>query len=385
VMKTQVGFNGKRLKAARLYRGLTISEEAKMSDISKQAISQFENGKTEPRLETLMKIMQVLRFPREYFYENPEDKVVIGDTYFRSLSSTSNKERLAQIECVKLLVAIYRGIDEYIAFPELNLYTVPEDFDFDIEALAKNVRKFWNIGNDRILNLVSILEKNGVIVSTRFTNGNKIDAYSQIENINDKIIAVIILGDDKENAFRRNFSVAHELGHLLLDDFYDIEGMSKIEYKEMEDTMNRFAGALLVPEELYRMDLQTNAKTELNFYIQMKKKYGVSAAALIVRARQLEEITINQYQYLMKQLSQKGYRKCEPYDKETKQMQPRYLKEAMRMIIEEDKVTGTEFLEVVSEKGVSVSEEIVENILNLDEGYLRMNDSSGEIVALERR
>lgn len=385
MMKTQVGFNGKRLKAARLYRGLTISEEAKMSDISKQAISQFENGKTEPRLETLMKIMQVLRFPREYFYENPEDKVVIGDTYFRSLSSTSNKECLAQIECVKLLVAIYRGIDEYIAFPELNLYTVPEDFDFDIEALAKNVRKFWNIGNDRILNLVSILEKNGVIVSTRFTNGNKIDAYSQIENINDKIIAVIILGDDKENAFRRNFSVAHELGHLLLDDFYDIEGMSKIEYKEMEDTMNRFAGALLVPEELYRMDLQTNAKTELNFYIQMKKKYGVSAAALIVRARQLEEITINQYQYLMKQLSQKGYRKCEPYDKETKQMQPRYLKEAMRMIIEEDKVTGTEFLEVVSEKGVSVSEEIVENILNLDEGYLRMNDSSGEIVALERR
>ena len=384
-MKTQVGFNGKRLKAARLYRGLTISEEAKMSDISKQAISKFENGKTEPRLETLMKIMQVLRFPREYFYENPEDKVVIGDTYFRSLSSTSNKERLAQIECVKLLVAIYRGIDEYIAFPELNLYTVPEDFDFDIEALAKNVREFWNIGNDRILNLVSILEKNGVIVSTRFTNGNKIDAYSQIENINDKIIAVIILGDDKENAFRRNFSAAHELGHLLLDDFYDIEGMSKIEYKEMEDTMNRFAGALLVPEELYRMDLRTNAKTELNFYIQMKKKYGVSAAALIVRARQLEEITINQYQYLMKQLSQKGYRKCEPYDKETKQMQPRYLKEAMKMIIEEDKVTGTEFLEVVSEKGVSVSEEIVENILNLDEGYLRMNDSSGEIVALERR
>ena len=65
-----------------------------------------------------------------------------------------------------------------------------------------------------------------------------------------------------------------------MDDFYDIEGMSKVEYKEMEDTMNRFAGALLVPEEVYRTDLQTNAKTEINFYIQMKKKYGVSAAAL---------------------------------------------------------------------------------------------------------
>ena len=184
-MRIQSGFNGKRLKAARLYRGLTISEVAKMSDVSKQAISQFENSKAEPKLETLMKIMQILKFPREYFYENPEDKVVVGDTYFRSLSSTSNKERLAQIECVKLLVAIYRGIDEYIAFPELNLYTVPEDFDFNVETLAKNVREFWNLGNERILNLVSVLEKNGVIVSTRFTNGKKIDAYSQIENIND--------------------------------------------------------------------------------------------------------------------------------------------------------------------------------------------------------
>ena len=102
-------------------------------------------------------------------------------------------------------------------------------------------------------------------------------------------------------------------------------------------------------------------------------------------AIELEEITTNQYQYLMKQLSQKGYRTCEPYDKETKQMQPRYLKEAMKMIIEEDKITGTEFLEVVSENGTSISEEIVENILNLDEGYLRMNDSSGEVVTLARR
>ena len=385
MIKVRSGFNGKRLKAARLYRGMTISEVAKMSDVSKQAISQFENGKSEPKLETLMRIMQILKFPREYFYESSEDKIVVGDTYFRSLSSTSNKERLTQIECVKLLVAIYRGIDEYIEFPKLNLYTVPEDFDFDMEALSKNVRKFWDLGNERILNLINVLEKNGIIVSTRFINGKKIDAYSQIENIDNEIIAVIILGDDKENAFRRNFSAAHELGHLLLDDFYDIDGMSKVEYKEMEDVMNRFAGALLMPEEVYRNDLQTNAKTELNFYIQMKKKYGVSAAALIVRARQLEEITANQYQYLMKQLSQKGYRTCEPYDKETKQIQPKYLKEAMKMIIEEDKVSETEFLEAISENGTSISAEIVENILNLDKGYLRMNDTSGEVVTLERR
>ena len=57
----------------------------------------------------------------------------------------------------------------------------------------------------------------------------------------------------------------------------------------------------------------------------------------------------------------------------------------MKMIIEEDKITGTEFLEVVSENGTRYIRRIVENILNLDEGYLRMNDSSGEVVTLARR
>lgn len=385
MMEVKAGFNGARLKAARLYRGLTIADVASMSDVSKQAISQFENGKTEPKLETLMRLTQVLLFPREYFYEKTQKKISIGDTYFRSLASTTNKERLIQIECVKLLVAIYKAIDEYIAFPKLNLYTVPENFDFDMERLAREVRSYWKLGNKKIPNIINVLETNGVIVNTRFTNGKKIDAYSQIERIDNETIAVIILGDDKENAFRRNFSAAHELGHLLLDDFFDIEGMSKLEYKEMEDMMNRFAGALLVPEQVYRLELQTNLKTELNFYIELKQKYGVSAAALIVRARQLGELSINQYQYLMKQLSQKGYRTCEPYDRETKQMKPRYLKEAIKMIIEEDKVSGREFLETLSLNGMTLSEDIVENILNLEHGYLSMNDAMGDVLTLERR
>ena len=348
-MDIKIGFNGCRLREARLYNGMTITEVASLSDVSKQAISQFENGKAEPKLETLMRIMNVLNFPRSYFYEDVQEKLSIGDTYFRSLASTTNKERMMQIENVKLLITIYRGIDEYIAFPDLNIYSVPEDFDFDIEGLAENVREFWHLGEDKILNLVNILEENGVIVNSRFTKSKKIDAYSQIGRIGDKSYAVIILGDDKENAFRRNFSAAHELGHILLDDFYNLEEMTKTEYKEMEDTMNRFAGALLVPKESYRADLKTISKTELNFYIQLKLKYGVSAAALIVRARQLEEITHNQYQYLMKQLSQKGYRTIEPYDKDVKQMEPLYLKEAMRMIIEEDNVTSDEFLSVISD------------------------------------
>ena len=155
--------------------------------------------------------------------------------------------------------------------------------------------------------------------------------------------------------------------------------------KEMEDTMNRFAGALLIPTELYAKDLMTASKTDLNLYIQLKRKYHVSAAALIVRARQLELITQNQYQYLMKQLSQKGYRTCEPFDKETPLMKPRYVHEAMKMIIEEDGVTGKEFMEELSMQGMALQSSMVEEILNLPDGYLMQNDEKGELVRLYRK
>lgn len=381
-------FNGKRLKSARLYNGLTIADVAKATDLSKQSISQFETGKMEPKMETLMKLARYLGFPREYFYEEITKSILVGDTYFRSLSSITNKERLAQIEKVKILVGIYNVLQEYVFFPELKLYKQTDDI-IDVENLATKVREYWGLKSEPISNIINLMERNGVVVSSAATTISekeaKIDAFSQIQLVNGQPVAIVILGSEKDNAFRRNFSAAHELGHLLLDDYYDVSEMSKLEYKEMEDTMNRFAGALLIPKENYLKDLNNSSKSDLAFYIQLKKKYRVSAAALIVRAKQLEQISVNQYQYLMKQLSQKGYRKCEPYDKETPTIQPRYLKEAMRMIIEEDKISSSEFIGDLSSYGLTLFTEVVEKILNLPEGYLNMNDKKCDMISLKRK
>ena len=39
--------------------------------------------------------------------------------------------------------------------------------------------------------------------------------------------------------------------------------------------MNRFAGALLVPEELLHEDLRGNGKTDIRYYIEVKKIQSV--------------------------------------------------------------------------------------------------------------
>lgn len=378
-------FNGERLKSARLFNMMTISDLAEKVNISKQAISQYETNKSEPKLEVLLNLSSVLGFPREYFYETDKRRIVSGDTYFRSLSATTNKERLAQIERVRLFANIINTINEYIEFPPLCLYEIKDNDEIDIEVLAENLRKDWGLSNQPIRNLIDEMERHGIIISDVLTDSSHIDAYSQVLRIDGKPMAVVILGSDKENTFRRNFSAAHELGHLLLDDFFNINDLTKLEYKEMEDLMHRFAGALLVPKEVYTIDLMTSSKVDLNLYIQLKRKYHVSAAALIVRAKHLDLITQNQYQYLMKQLSQKGYRTCEPFDKDTPIIKPRYIKEAMKMIIEEDGVTGKEFINSLEQNGVSLSCEMIENILNLPQGYLRQNDEAGKVIILQRK
>ncbi|ELH1845669.1 helix-turn-helix transcriptional regulator, partial [Staphylococcus pseudintermedius] len=61
-------FNGRRLKEARLYNKLTITELAEKLNITKQMISKYENGIKEPSMEKSLQLNGILGFPREFFY-----------------------------------------------------------------------------------------------------------------------------------------------------------------------------------------------------------------------------------------------------------------------------------------------------------------------------
>ena len=220
------------------------------------------------------------------------------------------------------------------------------------------------------------MERNGVIISSTFEENDKIDAYSQVWMMGREAVPLVVLGHEK-NFFRQQFNAAHELGHIITDGVYDIEEMSKLDYRNMENQMNYFAGALLIPKEKYLSDLCSRRKTDYQFYLELKRKYKVSAAALVVRANQLGAISANQYQYIMKQRSVRGYIKEEPYDKEISAFKPRYLKQAMKMIVHDSKISGDEFMD---ELEISLSKSMVEKLLGLDEGYLVRNGKEAPIA-----
>lgn len=106
-------FNGARLKSARQYNGMTIGEVAEALNVSNQSISQFENNKTEPRLENVFALSNLLGFPRDYFYEKDNADVTIGNTYFRSLTTTKKKNemhKLKEQDCYLKYMVQFRNI-----------------------------------------------------------------------------------------------------------------------------------------------------------------------------------------------------------------------------------------------------------------------------------
>lgn len=374
-------FNGERLKNARLYRGKTITDLADETGISKQAISQFENGKATPSIETLLKIMNVLKFPREYFRQVDEDITV--NTFFRALLTTSKKEQLVQVTRTKTLAKIYEFLEEYIDFPEFKIPQIDIE-NIDIEEITLELRDYWGLGVNPIGNIINVMEKNGIVVSSFKTNESKIDAFTQIHKVHNVERPFVIVGDDKESAVRRQFSMAHELGHIILhNNSIEVDELSREEYKMMEEEANNFAAAFLLPKESFLTDVM-QYPNKLEFYVELKRKWKVSISAMIIRAFKLNAITHNQYQYLMKQLSKKGWRVKEPLDDLIVTPKPVLLKKSIDMLITNDVMNETEIVNELANYGMALDTDEIEMLLSLDKGRLRKKDSNNIVINLKR-
>lgn len=367
-------FVGERLKSARIYRGLTITELAKKIGISKQVISQYENEDTIPTFETLFEIMKCLKFPREHFSQEVAPNRV-GATYFRALLTTNKKDRLEHIEKINYLIGIYKVLSNYITFPELNLPKIDSEKQ-TIEEIAQNLRNHWEIGNQPIDDIIYLLEKNGIIVTTYKTNTNDIDAYSQL-NENKYII---VLSNNKNSAARRQFDAAHELGHILLHAWSeDIEALSREEFKERENQAHEFASAFLLPKDSFKKEVSLYP-TDLEYYVQLKKKWKVSIQAMARRAHQLGEITFNQYQYLMRLISKNGWRKEEPLDKTLQIIEPTLLNKSIDLLLDNGVFTEEEFLQELIDNNVALDSEEVELLLNLPKNKLSIRKRQPESI-----
>lgn len=105
--------------------------------------------------------------------------------------------------------------------------------------------------------------------------------------------------------------------------------------------------------------------------------------AMIYRAHQLNAITDNQYQYMMRQVSKKGWRTNEPGDT------PYYLNEnifqgAIDVLFEAEYLNPSTLLQLFKKYGVTMYPEDIEELLHLRKDTLKVEPSPPRIVQLKR-
>lgn len=372
------GFNCERLKEARLLRKLTMDELAICIGVNKQAISQFENSKAMPEPFTLRKIADALRFPYSFFVES-DPQSIVGNTYFRALYSSKKKDLASQEVKAKYLSKIHLILSKKVKFKQLNLPCFSEASPITIDEIAMRTRQYWNLGEAPITNMVSLLERNGIVVGEFATDSREIDAFYQYFEEDDCPTYCVILGSDKRSFYRRQFNCAHELGHILLHEKYsDLNEIDREEFRTRENEANAFAAAFLMPAESFGNDIAAYPN-RLSHYIELKEKWHVSIMAMIMRAHALGFLTSNQYSYLMRQMSVNGYRQNEPFDDQIEYKHPSALTQAINLLMTQGNMSGNDIINLFITNKFSIPANILEELLNLECGTLK-NNETGKII-----
>ena len=389
-------FYGERLRSARMYRGLTLTELAKRTEISKQSLSLYENDNNTPDYMKVRLLASELNFPYDYFFQKDSYAAKTETTYFRSLASATKKDRTAQSIKLEYVAKMYEILMEFISFPEMNLPSVDfvgcddvfecenDDAIQEIEDIAVQVRKYWDIGTGPIKDLQYLLEKNGIIVTGFDTNEDKIDAFSQRTIVagNDIYFIAVALGNRPEGRIR--FDMAHELGHILLHPWSeDLEAITKDEFKARERQANMFASAFLLPRDSFGKDI-ASYPTDLKYYQFLKNKWKVSIQAMIYRAHQLGIMSDNQYQYLMRQVSKNGWRINEPGDA-SYSLNENIFQGAIDLLIEQNVLTAKEILDLFKKNGVTLYPEDMEELLHLRPDTLKVEEKVVPILQLRKK
>jgi len=297
---------GERLIRARKTAGLSLRALAESVGVSQTAINKYEKGILIPDSTMLMKLAKALEVKAGYFLR-PNTLELEKPEYRKK--STLSKKKLQQIEG-KILDKIERRLELEALFPKSPVpeFTLPDDLPLtiqsmdDIEEIANTVRHAWDLGLNPIPELVDVLESIGIrVFEINESADSKFDGLAATVNgYRIIVISKAWAGD------RQRFTMAHELGHLIL------EGKLPDDMDE-ERASDRFAGAFLLPNSALQSELgEHRTRLELRELLLLKQEFGISMAGILYRARNLGIIRESYHKSLIIEFSKRGWRKNEP-------------------------------------------------------------------------
>ncbi|MBP2704377.1 helix-turn-helix domain-containing protein [Microbispora sp. RL4-1S] len=293
--------NPRMLVTARESRGLSQKELAEMAGVPSGTLSKAENGLTDLTEDRLVAIARVLDYPRHMLdWPDPIYTPQSSGFYHRKQQSLPQKalnKAHASVNLLRIrLSRLSEGVTITPRFPMPALAS--DDDDQTPESIAQRVRHIWALPSGPVDNMIAVLEAAGAFVVRRDLGSPRISAIS-LRISGDRPLFVLNEGMPPD---RERFSLAHELGHLVMHEFLPPQG---------EREADRFASEFLMPSDdirphLYGLDLRLAAR--------LKPYWKTSMASIIRKANTLEVITPTRYKSLIVQMAQRGMNKVEPVD-----------------------------------------------------------------------
>jgi Zn-dependent peptidase ImmA (M78 family)/transcriptional regulator with XRE-family HTH domain len=297
-------FNASLLLLARQYRGKSQAEVAAEARLTQGHYSRIENALLPdgPSAENIDRIAQVLDFPASFFFlpdglsglplsVHPMNrrKTAVGERAMKQIHAELNIR----------LIHLRRYLRAADIQPELPLLSIDVDDGGGPQAIAQMVRKAWSIPDGPLNNLTDYCERAGILVIW-------CDLEKGVDGVtmNVRELPPCIFLNQHVPADRMRFSLAHELGHII---------MHTVPSDEIENEANAFASELLVPEKQFRRSL-IGQRLTLEWLARQKAYWKTSMAFLLYRAGAVGAVTRHQTEYLWRKLSALGWRTREPQE-----------------------------------------------------------------------
>lgn len=315
-MTTRLEARGELLAALRLSRGFTQVELAAEVGISQAALSKVESGEARLDVEAWRKVAETLMVPLSAFrdVQSATAPARIFHRKQRTTPKSAVNKVAAELSLVRLRVRDLMG-DRATTLRRHDLeggFNTPQE-------IARDVRDELGLGREPLGDLVAILEDAGVLVLRWPLDTIQVDAIASWQ---EDSVPVILIGEHVP-ADRQRFTMAHELGHAVMHE--------DAAEKEQEAEADAFAAEFLAPASEIEKEWPRNS--DLDALLLLKRRWGISLAALIRRGRDIGRLTEQEYRQWNIQLSTTGMHRREPDPSEREN--PTALTTAIRKLLDE--------------------------------------------------
>jgi Zn-dependent peptidase ImmA (M78 family)/transcriptional regulator with XRE-family HTH domain len=300
---------GERLKLARKRSGLSLRELSALVEnkVSAQAIGKYESGQMFPSSGVLIALAKALDTDLEFLTSSQVAE--LSGVEFRKNVQTRAKEAARVEAAVMDRVERYLAIESVLELPsdahDLSDRAATSVNSFEAaEDVANALRKEWDLGIDPIPSVAKLLEEKGIMVFALDLPEKFSGLTCVVKRTSGQPPLPAIVVSTAISLERRRFTLCHELGHRLINDCSNDLDHEKV--------MHRFASAFLMPAISVKRDFGEQRHALAYEEIKSAKHfYGVSAAALIVRLRDLEIIRDGYLTYLFQSIA-RTWRSTEP-------------------------------------------------------------------------